>query len=153
MVLQLQHQKGRTPPKDTINRHKLATVQGKASALKPLPQSCLSQERLLEHPQVRILLTISHFGCFGGFLGHHRAPDERCPPLDGAGAGGGLQQRGLSFAHLRVRGVAVEIRLQLRATGEKGKMEVGHFRGCNNAGISTDSSVGVSEEEEFGTQS
>lgn len=85
------------PNKDISNRYNLVTLQAAAST-SPIPDF-IPQERLLEHPQVRTLLTISNFGCFGAFLQCHRAPGERCPPPDGAQAGGELQQRGLSFIH------------------------------------------------------
>lgn len=132
-----------TPPKDN-----LATLQGtlKNSTLKSLPRSYLQpQEKLLGHPQVRILLTISDFGCLGACLGHGGAPDERRPPLDGAGACRGLRQPGRPFAHLRVRGVPVEIRLQLRAAGKRARWKWDMSEGATSTSMSTDSSVGVSE--------
>lgn len=71
---------------------------------------------------MRTLLTISDFGCCGTVVGQHGAPGQQRPPLDGAGAGGGLGQPALPLAHLRAGGVPVGIGLQLRAAGE-GEME------------------------------
>lgn len=57
------------------------------------------------------------------FLWRHGAPGKQCPATWGAWAGGGLQQRGLSFTHLGAGGVAIKIRLPLRAREKRTRKE------------------------------
>lgn len=129
-LLQLTLHHGNAPKRQNPPKKQPPSLQGTPSTLRSVPQCHLQ-------PQVRTVLTISHFGCCGTVLGQHGAPGQQSPPLDGAGAEGRLGQPALPLAHLRAGGVPVGIRLQLRAAGKvRWKRHFrGHSRGTFQAAV------------------